>query len=164
MGTSEENLDKTRRLYQAVWNERKLELVDEWVTTDFIGHHTAYPEPLIGIEAFRGFVSDLIAGFPDLTMTVQDSIASGDLVASRIVMSGTHRGELLGYAPTSLPVNVEFIGIERYQDGLCSEEWVNSDDIGLARQIKALPRQGSLAERMGMRLHALSAWRMRKQS
>lgn len=97
-------------------------------------------------------------------MTVHDTIASEDKVASRISMSGTHQGGLMGYAPTGLPVDVEFIGIERYVDGLCAEEWVNSDDMAVARQIKALPPQGSRGERLGMSLHGLSARRLRKKN
>jgi predicted ester cyclase len=164
MASPEENEAKTRHLYDAVWNERKLELIDEWVTEDFIGHHTAYPKPIVGADGFRTFVNDLLTAVPDLRMDVHDTISSGDRVASRITASGTHAGELFGYAPTGLSVATEFIGIERYVDGRCAEEWVNSDDLGLARQIKALPAPGSRAERLGMRVHALAARRLRKKS
>lgn len=58
--TTTSNEAKTRRLYEEVWNRRNLALIDEWVTRDFVGHHTAYPEPIRGIEGFRGFVNDLL--------------------------------------------------------------------------------------------------------
>jgi predicted ester cyclase len=160
--TAEENAAKTRQYYDRLWNQRDLTVIPDWVTEDFIGHHTARPEPVRGIDGFRAFAEEMFVAFPDLRMTVEDTIAQGDRVASRVSLEGTHRGELSGYAPTGLAVKVGFLGIERYVDGRCAEEWVYSDDMGIARQIKALPEVGSRGERLGIRLHRLSTRRLRK--
>jgi predicted ester cyclase len=104
----------------------------------------------------------MFTAFPDLRMTVEDTIAEGDRVASRITMRGTHRGPLAGSAPTGIVVTTGFLGIERYVDGRCAEEWVYSDDLGVARQVKALPEAGSRGERFGIGLHRLSTRRLRK--
>ena len=159
-----DNVAKTRRYYQELWNERNFDVIPDWIASGFVGHYSSLPEPVRGVEGFRGFAEDLFGAFPDLRMSVIDTIAQADQVASRIEMTGTHRGELMGYAPTGARVAVTFLAIERYADGLCVEEWVNSDDLALSRQIKALPQPGSPAERLGMALHRLSARRMRKRN
>ena len=157
----EPNEAKTRRLYDAVWNERRLDLVDEWVTPDFVGHYSMYPEPIRGIEGFRAMVEEALAAMPDLRMDVVETIAAADKVVSRVRMTGTHTGPIQGFAPTGQRIDVQYIAIEHYAAGKCVEEWVRGDDLGLSRQIGALPPPGSLAERIALRLHALRAVRMR---
>jgi predicted ester cyclase len=157
-----DNAAKTRRYYHQLWNQRDFSVIEDWIAPDFVGHHTARPEPVRGIDGFRAFADELLAAFPDLEMTVEDTVAQGDLVASRVTMRGTHCGELSAYAPTGVVVTAGFIGIERYRDGLCVEEWVNSDDMAIARQIKALPERGSRGERLGIGLHRLSTRRLRR--
>src|SRR4051812_8756876 len=158
-------LGTTRRLYQAVWNERRLDLVSEWITDDFVGHYTAWPEPVRGVDGFRAFVEMALAAAPDLRMTIEDSFAAGDKVVSRVTMSGTHTGPMQGFAPTGRPFSVGYIAIEQYgPDGRAVEEWVNSDDLGLSRQIGALPPAGSTAEKVAQKLFALRAARMRRKA
>jgi predicted ester cyclase len=164
LATVAANEATTRRLYQAVWNERRIALVEEWVTPDFVGYYSAYPAPVQGLEGFRGFVTDLLTAFPDVTMTLQETMAVADKVVSRVRMTGTHNGAMLGFAPTGRKVDVEYIAIERYLDGLCVEEWVQSDDLRLSRQIGALPEPGSAGERAAKALHRVAAARMRRKA
>jgi len=48
-------------------------------------------------------------------------IAEGDLVASEVIMRGTHRGEWLGMAPTGKSVVVTAVNIDRVAEGLIVE-------------------------------------------
>jgi predicted ester cyclase len=162
--TAEANEAKTRRLYHAVWNERQVELVSEWVAPEFVGHYSAYPEPVRGVEGFRGFVTDLLTAFPDLRMELQETLAVDDKVVSRVRMTGTHSRALFGFAPTGRQVDAECIAIEHYVDGLCVEEWAQTDDIRMSRQIGALPGPGSIGERIGQTLFRIPAARMRRNS
>ena len=164
MRHAESNEAKTRRLYDAVWNDRRLELIDEWVTPDFVGHYSMYPEPVRGIEGFRAMVEEALTALPDLRMEVVETIADDDKVVSRVRMTGAHSGPIQGFAPTGRRVDVQYIAIEHYADGRCFEEWVRGDDLGLSRQIGALPPPGSLAERIALRLHALRAAVMRRRA
>lgn len=164
MTTAQANEEKTRRLYEAVWNERRLDLIEDWVWPDFVGHYSAYPEPIRGIDGFRSMVEELLGAFPDARLTVQDTIAADDKVASRVLLAGTHTGTMVGFAPTGRRVAMEYIAIERYRDGRCAEEWAQTDDLGLARQVGALPLAGSASERLAAKLFALRAARMRRVS
>ena len=160
----ESNEAKTRRLYEAVWNERRLELIDEWVAPEFVGHYSMYPEPVRGLAGFRAMVDEALAAMPDLRMEVLDTIAAGDKVVSRVRMTGTHEGPMQGFAASGRRIDVEYIAIERYgDDGRCVEEWVRGDELAVSRQVGALPTPGSLGERIGQRLYALRARRMRRR-
>src|SRR5690242_16883634 len=107
--STEENEAKTRRLYEAVWNERRLDLIEEWVTREFVGHYSAMPEPVRGIDGFRAMAEELLTALPDLRMEVLDTVAAGDKVASRVRMTGTHNGPMAGFAPTGRPVDVQYL-------------------------------------------------------
>lgn len=169
MGTAsdqaaQQNEAKTRDLYERVWNQRQLGLIEEWVTPDFIGHWSASPAPVRGVEGFRQMADELLAAFPDLHMTVEETVAAGDKVVSRIRMTGTHSGPMLAFHPTGQRVDVTYLAMERYVGGRCVEEWVRSDDLGLSRQIGALPAPGSIGERIALVLHRLTAARLRRQA
>lgn len=153
---AEDNAAKTRRYYEALWNERDFGVIDDWIAPGFVGHYTGLPEAVRGPAGFRRFAEDIFAAMPDVRMTILDTVAQDDRVASRVEMRATHSGDYLGFAATNLPIVATHIAIERYgPDGLVLEEWANTDDLGMARQIKALPQAGSREERIGVAVHRL---------
>ena len=83
-------------------------------------------------EAFR-------AAFPDFHAVIHDQIAEGDKVVTRKVLHGTHRGELMGIAPTGRLVQTEVIDIVRIEGGQIVEHWNVVDRLGLLQQLGALP-------------------------
>lgn len=159
-----DNAAKTTRYYDELWSKRNYDVIEDWIAPDFVGHYTSQPEPVRGVEGFRRFADDLFTAFPDLKLAILDQVVDEAKVVSRVELSGTHNGPLLGFAPTGQRVCVNYVAIEHYRDGLCIEEWVFSDDLGLSRQIMALPQPGSRAERVGWALHGLSARRMRRRA
>lgn len=155
---------KTRRYYEALWNERDFSVISDWIAPGFVGHYSSLPEPVRGPDGFRRFADEILAAMPDLRMKVLDTVAENDKVASRVEMRATHTGAYAGFAATNLPIVSTYIAIERYgPDGLVLEEWANLDDLGMARQIKALPEAGTREERVGQAMHRLRTRRLRKQ-
>jgi predicted ester cyclase len=133
MTVGEDNADKTRRYYEALWNERDRSVIADWIAPEYVGHFSRRPDPIVGVAGFSGMAEELFTAFPDVRMTIEDLVAEGDRVASRVRLTGTHRGPMEGYAPTGARVDTQFAAIERYLNGLCVEEWVFSDDLGIAR-------------------------------
>jgi predicted ester cyclase len=157
--------EASRRLLEQAFNDGNLELVDQLVAPDAVNHDPATPpelRALTGPEVYKRTVNMYRAAFPDVRMTVDDVIASGDRVVLRWHSEGTHRGSLAGLAPTSARGSVTGISIDRWKDGKVVESWVEWDNLGLARQIGAAPPEGSVGERIGMGLQRLTARRMRR--
>ncbi|HUF33748.1 MAG TPA: ester cyclase [Acidimicrobiales bacterium] len=138
MTITEENADKTRRYYEALWNRRDRSVIADWIAPDYVGHFTSRPKPIHGVEGFVAMAEGLLGAFPDLAMLIEDQVAEDDQVVSRIRLTGTHEGDFAGVSPTCRSVDVGFVAIERYAEGLCVEEWVYFDDMGLARQLGLL--------------------------
>ncbi|MBV9197379.1 MAG: ester cyclase [Solirubrobacterales bacterium] len=80
---SELNKRKVRLFVEAVWNQGRLELIDELVAADHLEHVSCRPEPLVGPEAVRRFVASCRHTHPDLYIKIDDQIAEDDLVATR---------------------------------------------------------------------------------
>jgi predicted ester cyclase len=55
------------------------------------------------------------------------------------MLEGTHQGDGLGVAPTGRRVRVAGIVMARIEDGKIVEAWNNWDQLGLLRQIGAMP-------------------------
>ena len=61
------------------------------------------------------------------------------MVAARVAFRGTHRGEFQGIPPTDKEVAFSSIEIDRIVDGKVQEHWFELDQLGLMRQLGALP-------------------------
>ena len=82
-------------------------------------------------------------GFPDRLFVIEDMIAEGDKVVVRYTWHGTHRGEFLGVAPTGREVTFRGTIVRRVVAGKIVEDWGVSDQLGLLRQIGAIPEFGN---------------------
>ncbi len=131
--SAEENKAIARRGYEAI-NQKNLDALDEVVASDMTDHDPA-PGQAPGLEGVKQYFSSLHAAFPDVQMDVEDMIAEGDKVVARVSVSGTHRGEFMGIAPTGNRVTIAGIDILRVADGKIVEHWGKFDDLGMMQQL-----------------------------
>ncbi len=141
---SMENKAIVRRLYEEVWNKRRVELVDELMSPSHAMHDNHLPDSGVGPEAYKRNVARFVAGFPDLRFTVEDMLVENDKVAVGWTISGTHKGEFRGISPTGRKVSVEGITINHIADGKIMDSYVSWDALGLLQQLGAAPALGPL--------------------
>ncbi len=137
--TEEENKALALRAWQAV-DPDDLSAIDEVYAADCLIHET--DQDLRGTEALKRYVSTFFDGFPDMSITVEDAIAEGDKVVTRVVARGTHRGEFVGVPPTGNRVEVKGITVHRVEGGKIAEEWEVFDAMGLMQQLGVVPSPG----------------------
>jgi steroid delta-isomerase-like uncharacterized protein len=135
----EENRALIQRFVEEVFNHGNLDDVDDIYAPDYVGHTAGSPEQTLGPEGVREFVELYRSAFPDLHTTIEDIVAEGDKVAYRWTAVGTHRGELLGVAPSNNRVELTGITIERIEGSKIVETYNNFDQLGMMRQIEAIP-------------------------
>jgi steroid delta-isomerase-like uncharacterized protein len=136
--SSEEKKTIVRRAFEEPW-QGNLDVVDELIASDYIGHDPANPEPIRGPEGVKEFVSSYLAAFPDARITVEQQLCEGDLVATRWTGRGTHKGELMGVQPTGKQVSVTGLTISRLFGDKIVEEYQNWDTLGMLQQLEAIP-------------------------
>jgi len=121
-------------------NKRNLAAVDEIFAAKYDGHTPG--AELNSRESVKQVLTVLFTAFPDLHMTVEDLIAEGDKVVIRFTSMGTHKGDLMGIAPTGKQVKSTGIAIYRIVGGKVVEEWAERDTLGMMQQIGAVPTPG----------------------
>jgi steroid delta-isomerase-like uncharacterized protein len=136
---SSENVALIRRWFEEVWNKGRMEAIDEMCRPDAIGHGQAQHKVDIGLHEFRQLARDLRAGFPDIHITIHETLAEGDKVVARWNATMTHSGPFLGIAATGKKAEVTGTSIQRIVDGKIAEGWDNWDQLGLLVQIGAVP-------------------------
>jgi steroid delta-isomerase-like uncharacterized protein len=77
--------------------------------------------------------------FPDHHLTIEDQVAEGDKVVTRVIFHGTHQGQFNGIAPTGKQVKWSGIAIDRIAGGKVVEMWHVQNAAGLLQQIGATP-------------------------
>jgi len=126
--STEQNKAIARRVYEIVTTGdfgRAEEIVDQ----DAPDNELLPDDPLAKlIDTFKETFTEARAGFPDLSITVEDVMTEGDKVAARVVMRGTHRGEFQGISPTGKRVEVRAMDMFRISDGKIVEHWGHADD------------------------------------
>jgi len=137
---SEQNKKIAYRAFEEVQSEGKLDLVDELVVTDYIGH-TPLGE-LYGPERVKQFFATLRDSFPNLQVTVEDQIAEGDKVATRWTARGTHEGQFQAVPATGRQMTMTGMTIFRIANARIIEGWTNADILGMLVQLRAIPAPG----------------------
>jgi steroid delta-isomerase-like uncharacterized protein len=126
-----------RRFFDEVCTAGNAAVAKEIVADDFIAHDPQVPSEqgpegvLAVVQPFRDAV--------EARWEVQEIISSDDRVVARWIGTGTHRGELMGVAPTGRSVSVDAISIFRIDKDKLAEEWTVWDTLGLMQQIGAVP-------------------------
>jgi predicted ester cyclase len=97
-------------------------------------------------EAAKQEAADFRRGFPDVISTIEDLIAEGDKVVARWRSRATHRGDYMGTPPTDKEVEFTGISFYRIEGNKITESWTVEDELGLMRQIGAIPEPGQSEE------------------
>ncbi len=123
-----------RRLYKEVWNERKLEVIDQLVSQSHALISPLVLGPGMGPAAYKKEIASFIGAFPDLRFTVEETICEKDKIVASWTFTGTHKGEFLGIAPTNRKVSVTGITIHQTADGKILDSQATWDAITLFQQ------------------------------
>ena len=134
----EANKALIRRLYEEVFVNWNLDVVDQLIGPEFVGHEMPPGTPR-GPLGFKQFYSSLRSAFPDLHYAVDDVIAQGDKVVVRWTWQCTHKGDFWGIAPTGKHASVTGVAIYRIAGGQCVERWVELNLLGLLEQLRTVP-------------------------
>lgn len=112
----ERNKALVRRYLEEVVSTGELDALDRFVSPDYVEVHENVRHPM-GLDGARAHVLGVRAAFPDLAITVEQQLAEGEWVVSRITARGTHRGDWLGMRPTGQALVFTGVNVDRVVDG-----------------------------------------------
>src|SRR5919112_1199476 len=118
----EGNMALVRRFMEAQ-AKGDLDTLDELLAPDFVDHSSfAGQEP--GREGYMQQVAEQIAALSDVRCIIEDQLAKGEKVVTRITWRSIHdRGEYFGLMPRDKEVEVTSMTMHRIVRGKITEEW-----------------------------------------
>jgi steroid delta-isomerase-like uncharacterized protein len=124
--------------FEKVWNQQNSAAIDAMFHAD--GRSHGFPQAdsvLVGPEEFKAIHRNFCEAFPDLLVTVEDSIAEGDKVVTRWTATMTHLGDSLGMKATKKEVKLRGCTIAIVTDRMISEGWNFMDMGGMFAKLQA---------------------------
>lgn len=135
---ADENKALVRRFYEEI-DKGNLAAMDELVAEDYIDHS---PPPFPGLAPGRAGVKQAFEIFWKATPgthEIEDQIAEGDKVVTRLRMIGEHEDDLPGIPKTGNKLEMTATVVHRIEDGKLAEKWSNKDELGFLQQLGVIP-------------------------
>jgi steroid delta-isomerase-like uncharacterized protein len=133
MNQADANKALIRAHYDSTANAYRPSVIERQVAADFVDH--GQPD-LAGPEGVKAQTRALRAAFPDLTVTIEDLVAEGDLIAVRSTWRGTHQGAFRGVPPIGRRIELTGMAFWRVGGGQIRESWNLIDLPTLMRQLQ----------------------------
>jgi predicted ester cyclase len=128
--------------YEQAWvdglNRGDVSAADQTFAPDCVIHITGSPERNLGLAGFKQMIAGLLAAFPDLRVTIEDQVVSGDKVTTRWTAEGTHAGPLGEVKPTGKRVKIDGLILDRVVGDRVAERWEHWDQMAMMQQLGLL--------------------------
>ena len=126
------------REYLEAWNRRDWETFRQVLHPDYTytgGDGQTLKGPEAGIAVYQMFAT----AFPDGKLDIQHVHIAGDTAIVEPIGRGTHRGDLMGIAPTGRRIEVPICFVFEVRDGKIVTEREYFDTLLLMRQLGVAP-------------------------
>lgn len=136
--STEVNKRLVRRFYEEI-DKGNIDAMDELVAEDYLDHS---PPPFPGLASGREGLKQGFKMFWNATPghhKIEDQIAEGDRVVTRLTSYGKHVGDLPGAPHTGNDLKMTSITIHRIANGKLAEKWAEKDVMGFLKQIGVMP-------------------------
>jgi steroid delta-isomerase-like uncharacterized protein len=124
--------------YYAAFDRGDVAQLESMLAADFRAYLPGEAEPLRR-ENFAAFATTFLVGFPDVKHTFEDVMVDGDRVVTRGYFTGTHSGSFQGLPATGRSIQVNFIHIDRVENGQLIEHWGQADLAAIFAQLGITP-------------------------
>jgi steroid delta-isomerase-like uncharacterized protein len=145
----DENKAIVRRFVDEIFVQGRRETIDELLADDFVAHtwpSTGHPK-----DDLKNATERAHGALTNPRFTIDDMIAEGDRVAVRLTTGATQTGSFMGMPPSGKSYEISEIHIFRLRDGKVIEHWHQFDQMGMMKQLGAMPGEPAAREAAGAR-------------
>lgn len=121
-----------------IWNEGKLEAIDQIYAKNFVNHDPSRPD-VNDFDTYKTWVAEVRNSMPDHKTIVEDTIISGDMVVARWEASGTHMADYGNIPATGKWAKYSGMTIYRMEENRIAEAWWSYDTFGVLQQLGVIP-------------------------
>lgn len=130
----EANKAAIRRLYDET-NAGNLDFMDEILAPDFTSYGGAGFQDLHGPGEFKELTRTFLKSLPDLWFQIDELIGEGDDILVSGTLSGTHKGEWYGIAPSGKKITWTGCAIFRFRGDQIIARWQEFDALAIMAQM-----------------------------
>lgn len=138
VGDPSANKALVQRYFDQVWNDGDVSAADELLDAAYLSY-TNEDSFANGRDGLIGTIGLLHSAMPDLRVEVLNLIAEGDLVAARLVVTGTHTGNFMSIPPSGSAVRFAITSVLTISGGKIVEERQTLDFLSLVSGLGILP-------------------------
>jgi len=139
---TEANKAMIRRFVEEVKNKRQYDQIGDIFAADYQEHNTTVASFGGGTAGYVNFLKHLFNAFPEDSVSIENIVVEGDLVAYRGTETGTHKAEFLGIPATGKSATWTEIQFFRLQNGKVVEHWADVDLFSWFTQLGVIPPMG----------------------
>ncbi|MFI2511739.1 ester cyclase [Streptomyces sp. NPDC018972] len=133
--STETNTHTVRRFYQAL-QEGDYDTLTGMFHPDFV----FYPQidtPRPGAAGFINAEKKHVDAFPDIRLTVTDTVAEADKVGAYVVVEGTQGGDFYGIPPRGAHMRFSMFNLFTFRDGKIIEKRAHYNKADIMEQLTA---------------------------
>ncbi|TNC15782.1 ester cyclase [Methylobacterium terricola] len=127
------------RAYFTAFLERDGAWWQRHIAPEFVRHDPGLTFAVRGPEGVARLGEVLHGGVTEMALPIDEVVAEGDRVLVRLRFQGRHTGDLMGLAPSDRSIDIAVMDLFRIVDGRLVEHWALLDNLGLLKQVGALP-------------------------
>ena len=137
--STEQNKQLVRRLVEEVFNQKKIDVIEELVSPDFVEHEAVPPGVPPGRDGLKALFGMMHKAFPDFNVTIEHLIAEDNHVVLHMNWTGSHEADFMGIPPTGKTISVTVIDIMGMNEGKIAAHWGVMDQMTLMQQLGVMP-------------------------
>ncbi len=125
--SEQENMQVVREAFEAI-NAHDVERYVETYHDSAVFESEAVPgSPFHGSEGIRQTLQMYLNPFPDLNLAIEQMMANGDYVVTRVLATGTHQGAFGDIAPTNRQFVAHGCWVNEVRAGKTAHVWLYFD-------------------------------------
>lgn len=123
-----------KQYYEELWNKQNKKYIDILFDENITFRGSLNIETK-GKKEFEDYMDKVLTAIPNLYHGVEIMIFENDIVATRAVYNGTHKGKLFDFEATNNRVKYNGASFFRFKDDKISDIWVLGDLVTLHKQL-----------------------------
>jgi steroid delta-isomerase-like uncharacterized protein len=123
--SEKDNKAIARRFVEEVFNQRKTDAADNYVTQDIAYHGMG--EEVKNLPEFKRWINEDLSAFPDMTIKVLDDLGEKDKVAILWSLKATHKKDFAEFPATHQEFETRGVDIFHFQGDKIKEAWTMTD-------------------------------------
>jgi predicted ester cyclase len=138
-GNEARNIETVHQAFEQGFNTGDTEFLRGLYAPDFMGRGS--DDSVQSVDQLLDSINSIRSAFPDANITINDTVAQGDYVATRVTVSGTFQNAVTmpdgqTMEPTGGPVSYEASFLHRLTpEGLIVEDWEIFDQLDFMSQM-----------------------------